>query len=114
MLVFDKQRKGCVSPPTADCDVPPPPPPEEGEEGEGGFDEEGGEPRGRGRPRARPANRRRFQQEERFQDEGPLPDNRGPLPDNRDFIERPDGRGNARPLPADFDLPDGALPLNLN
>ena len=63
MLVFDKQRKGCVAPPTADCDVPPPPPPEEGDENgfDGGDNGEQNEPRG-GRPRARPANRRRFQQ----------------------------------------------------
>lgn len=121
MLVFDKQRKGCVAPPTADCDVPPPPPREEGDDE--GFEGDEDQPRGRGRPRARPQNRRRFQQQEdrftqedRFQDEGPLPD-------NRDFVERGggergdprgDSRGNARPLPADFDLPDGALPLNLN
>ena len=32
MLVFDKQRKRCVAPPTADCDVPPPPPPSEDDE----------------------------------------------------------------------------------
>ena len=38
MLVFDKQRKGCVAPPTADCDVPPPPPPEEGEDGDDVID----------------------------------------------------------------------------
>ena len=27
MLVFDKERKRCVAPPTADCDLPTPPPP---------------------------------------------------------------------------------------
>jgi len=108
MLVFDKQRKGCVAPPTADCDVPPPPPPEEGDENgfDGGDNGEQNEPRG-GRPRARPANRRRFQQQI-----APDQDVRGGgLP-----LDRPlaDNRGNARPLPADFDLPDGALPLNIN
>ena len=100
MLVFDKQRKGCVAPPTADCDVPPPPPPEEGEDGDDVIDAREGEPRrgGQGRPRARPANRRRFQ------GSGPSEDRGGPTGPGQD----------ARPLPADFSLPDGALPINLN
>merc|ERR1711899_7896 len=62
MLVFDKQRKRCVAPPTADCDVPPPPPPsEDDEEGNNNFTGQG---RGQGRPQPRdpvPENRRRFQ-----------------------------------------------------
>ena len=32
MLVFDKQRKRCVAPPTTDCDIPPTPPPSEDDE----------------------------------------------------------------------------------
>ena len=40
MLVFDKQRKRCVAPPTADCDVPPPPPPSEDDEENEEEDEE--------------------------------------------------------------------------
>ena len=38
MLVFDKQRKRCVAPPTADCDVPPTPPPSDDDEENGGDD----------------------------------------------------------------------------
>ena len=38
MLVFDKQRKRCVAPPTADCDVPPTPPPSDDDEQNGGDD----------------------------------------------------------------------------
>ena len=38
MLVFDKQRKRCVAPPTADCDVPPTPPPSDDDEENGSDD----------------------------------------------------------------------------
>jgi len=70
MLVFDKQRKRCVAPPTADCDIPPTPPPSE-------FDEDDNDDgRGNNRPfrnrnrnqsgnnavgTTNPENRRRFQ-----------------------------------------------------
>ena len=40
MLVFDKQRKRCVAPPTADCDVPPPPPPSEDDDFNGNRDDQ--------------------------------------------------------------------------
>ena len=36
MLVFDKTRKRCVSPPTEDCDIPPPTAQSEDEEQQGG------------------------------------------------------------------------------
>merc|ERR1712066_416564 len=57
MLVFDKDRKRCVSPPTEDCDVPATTPSPE-------DIDDGGSPSGgrRPQPQALPENRRRFQQ----------------------------------------------------
>lgn len=83
MLVFDKDRKRCVSPPTADCDVPVTTPSPEDEE----SDSPSG-PRGRPQPQqqAIPENRRRFQ----------LPDQGGPgqglpfeLPSGATLLQRP-------------------------
>jgi len=86
MLVFDKNRKRCVSPPTEDCDVPATTPPTEEEEQGNNFTGQG---RG-SRPQQRepvPENRRRFQ----TLDDGPRPQS------------QPQG------LP--FDLPSGATLL---
>merc|ERR1712203_969291 len=63
MLVFDKDRRRCVTPPTEDCDVPQTTPAPEEDESQGGNFNGGG--RG-GRPQQRerdpsPKNRRRFQ-----------------------------------------------------
>lgn len=105
MLVFDKQRKRCVAPPTTDCDIPPTPPPSEDDEDN---NNDGGNRPFRNRNRNQggggglditgPENRRRFQS-----------GGGGAAP-------RRDGRpisSQGRPLPPqDFDLPDGALPLN--
>jgi len=120
MLVFDKQRKRCVAPPTEDCDVPPTPPPSEDDQDGGSGDGNnvvinGGGGRQQQRPR-RPAvgaeNRRRFQNPE-----GPRSGSGGggrrPVGRPRDGGEV-GGGGGGRPLPPDFQLPDGALPLNLN
>merc|ERR1712190_554469 len=88
ILVFDKNRKRCVSPPTEDCDVPATTPPtEEEDQGNNNFTGQG---RGQGRPQPRdpvPENRRRFQTLE----DGPRP--------------QPQAQG----LP--FDLPSGATLL---
>ena len=86
MLVFDKNRKRCVSPPTEDCDVPATTPPTEEEEQGNNFTGQG---RG-SRPQQRnpePENRRRFQ----TLDDAPRPQ------------QSPQG------LP--FDLPSGATLL---
>lgn len=88
MLVFDKERKRCVSPPTADCDVPTTTPQPEDEQQEGGQDEDllSGPPRRPAQdPRGPPENRRRFQQQSGLD-------------------------GGNQPLP--FDLPSGATLLN--
>merc|ERR1711953_1151737 len=88
VLVFDKNRRRCVSPPTEDCDVPATTPPtEEEDQGNNNFTGQG---RGQGRPQPRdpvPENRRRFQTLE----DGPRP--------------QPQAQG----LP--FDLPSGATLL---
>jgi len=105
MLVFDKQRKRCVAPPTADCDVPPTPPPSDDDEENGSDDgrpvrnrnrNQGGNGIGLSGP-GRDENRRRFQS-----------GGGGSAP-------RREGRPNqsqGRPLPQDFILPEGAQPLN--
>merc|ERR1711936_1408923 len=88
MLVFDKDRRRCVTPPTEDCEVPTTSPPtEEEDQGNNNFTGQG---RGQGRPQPRdpvPENRRRFQTLE----DGPRP--------------QPQPQG----LP--FDLPSGATLL---
>jgi len=112
MLVFDKQRKRCVAPPTADCDVPPTPPPSEDDD-DNNFNGDDGQDRpfrnrnrnqdrnqgGNGLTGAAPENRRRFQS-----------GGGGSAPRREARPERP---SQGRPLPPqDFNLPDGVLPLN--
>jgi len=92
MLVFDKARKRCVSPPTEDCDVPATTPAPEDEQGDRGQEQASGPPRSRGNPSQLPENRRRFQtQEANFQTPNGPPLNLENLP---------------------FKLPSGAQPLN--
>merc|ERR1712088_1033369 len=93
MLVFDKQRKRCVTPPTEDCEVPTtkaPPPGEDGDNFSGpGSDQpqqspnprRGGGRRPQGPPRGQP-------------------------------LGGGGGRQDQEPLP--FNLPPGAVPLNPN
>jgi len=122
MLVFDKARKRCVSPPTSDCDVPPTPPPSDDDQdgsGNGGNDFSNGGRQQRPRRPGNAENRRRFQQNG---EGGGGPRSGGGGGNGRRQQSRPvqDGRGGevggggGRPLPPDFQLPDGALPLNLN
>ena len=95
MLVFDKNRKRCVSPPTEDCDVPATTPAPEDEAGSGqGGGEASGPPRSRGNPSQIPENRRRFQTQE---GSGGFPGQGGPPL-------------NLENLP--FNLPSGAKPLS--
>merc|ERR1711913_10518 len=85
MLVFDKNRRRCVTPPTEDCDVPTTKAPPPGEENENNF------PSGLGdQPQQSPNPRRGGGRR------------RPPPP-------RPVG---GEPLP--FNLPPGAVPLNQN
>jgi len=85
MLVFDKNRRRCVTPPTEDCEVPTTKAPPPGEENENNF------PSGLGdQPQQSPNPRRGGGQR------------RPPPP-------RPVG---GEPLP--FNLPPGAVPLNQN
>merc|ERR1711953_1186925 len=93
MLVFDKARKRCVSPPTEDCDVPATTPAPEDEQG---GQESGGPPqRSRGNPSQNPENRRRFQTQDGGNFQTP---NERPLPLNLENLP--------------FKLPSGAQPLN--
>jgi len=92
MLVFDKNRRRCVTPPTEDCEVPTtkaPPPGEEDNFASGPGDDQ---PQQSPNPRRGGGGRR---------PQGPPPGAR-PLPSG-------DGR---EPLP--FDLPPGAVPFNSN
>lgn len=57
MLVFDKQRKQCVAPPTADCDIPSTTPAPE-------DDEENNNNDGQPRNNRRPGNKRRSQEKQ--------------------------------------------------
>ena len=84
MLVFDKQRRRCVTPPTEDCEVPTTKAPPPGEENDN-FSGPGEQPQQSPNPRRGGGQRR-------------------PPP------PRPIGGG--EPLP--FNLPPGAVPLNPN
>jgi len=101
MLVFDKQRKRCVAPPTADCDVPPPPPPSE--------DDEENEEENEDRP---------FRNRNRNQGGNGIGVSGGGSENRRRFQSTGAGSGPRRPSqgrplpPQDFNLPDGAVPLN--
>jgi len=102
MLVFDKQRKRCVAPPTADCDVPPPPPPSE-------DDEENDEEEDEERP---------FRNRNRNQGGNGIGVTGGGSENRRRFQPSGPGTGQRRPSqgrplpPQDFNLPEGAVPLN--
>jgi hypothetical protein len=100
MLVFDKTRKRCVSPPTEDCDIPPPTAQSEDEEQQGGAGASSGENEQDQAPRPQPVNpdKRRF------------PNQGGPQPFRPDGA-RPAGQA-LPPLPPNFELPEGAEPLN--
>ena len=97
MLVFDKNRKRCVSPPTEDCDVPATTPPtEEENQGNNNFTGQG---RGEGRPRPQqqrdpvPENRRRFQTLEDGPRRPPVSQSQGlpfDLPSGAQLLQRPD------------------------
>merc|ERR1711992_367100 len=93
MLVFDKARKRCVSPPTEDCDVPATTPAPEDEQG--GQESSGPPQRSRGSPSQNPENRRRFQTQDGGNFQTP---NERPLPLNLENLP--------------FKLPSGAQPLN--
>lgn len=125
MLVFDKQRKRCVAPPTADCDIPPTPPPSEDDDRFNGRDEQDRPVRNRNRNQDR--NQNRNQDRNRNQENQDGNDLSGAGPENRRRFQSGGGGGGAaprrearperpsqgRPQPQqDFNVPDGALPLN--
>jgi len=87
MLVFDKNRRRCVTPPTEDCEVPTTKAPPPGEENDNNFSGPGDQPQQSPNPRRGGGQRR-------------------PPPP-----ARPVG-GGGDPLP--FNLPPGAVPLNQN
>merc|ERR1712128_226155 len=99
MLVFDKNRRRCVTPPTEDCEVPTtkaPPPGEEnfnsGSGGRGGSGS-GGRQQQSPNPRRGGGQRRQQQSQSRPQSQPQLLEANEPLP---------------------FNLPPGAVPLNAN
>jgi len=96
MLVFDKKRKRCVSPPTEDCEVPSTTPSPDDEDNRDNDDD--GQPRQQNQNRGRPGNRRRQQQREREREQ------------QQDLLERRDG-GNGQ-LVGEGRLPQG-LPQGL-
>lgn len=125
MLVFDKQRKRCVAPPTADCDIPPTPPPSEDDDRFNGRDEQDRPVRNRNRNQDR--NQNRNQDRNRNQENQDGNDLSGAGPENRRRFQSGGGGGGAaprrearperpsqgRPQPQqEFNVPDGALPLN--
>jgi len=93
MLVFDKNRKRCVSPPTEDCDIPTtrtPPTDQQNNNNDGQQQRSANPRRGGGQRRPRPQIQER--QEDRQQD-------------RRNEPKQPPG-----PLP--FNIPGGAIPFN--
>jgi len=97
MLVFDKNRRRCVTPPTEDCEVPTTsaPPPEDEQNNGGGSAPRSPNPRRGNNNQGGGGGQRRSNN--RPQQQQPQPLDGGPSLDN---------------LP--FNLPSGAVPLNLN
>jgi hypothetical protein len=89
MLVFDKVRKRCIAPPTADCDIPATTPSPDGED-----DNDGGSGSRRGSSGNRGGNN---ENRKRFPSEG---------------LSSPGGNGAPSNLP--FDLPQGVQLLQRN
>jgi len=98
MLVFDKNRRRCVTPPTEDCEVPTTsaPPPEDEQFNGGGSAPRSPNPR-RGNNNQGGGGGQRRSNNPPQQQQQPQPLDGGPSLDN---------------LP--FNLPSGAVPLNLN
>merc|ERR1712001_646428 len=98
MLVFDKNRRRCVTPPTEDCDVPttkaPPPGEENFNSGSGSRGSSGSGSRPQQSPNPRRGGGQRRQQGGQSRPQSPQPLEGG------------------EPLP--FNLPPGAVPLNSN
>ena len=94
MLVFDKNRRRCVTPPTEDCEVPTTKAPPPGEDGDNNFSGPGSD-QPQQSPNPRRGGGRRPQGPPRGQ----------PLGGGG-------GRQDQEPLP--FNLPPGAVPLNPN
>lgn len=96
MLVFDKNRRRCVTPPTEDCEVPTTKAPPPGEEGNNDFSGPGSDqPQQSPNPRRGGGGRR---------PQGPQGPPRG----------QPLGGGRQEQEPLPFNLPPGAVPLNPN
>ena len=90
MLVFDKDRKRCVAPPTAECDIPvTTPQPDEEQNNSGGRRVNNNGNRG-----GNPENRRRFQSQAAAGPSGARP-NQAPqglpfnLPEGAQILARP-------------------------
>jgi len=96
MLVFDKSRKRCMTPPTEDCDVPTTNAPPPGENNSG--DNSKSRKRQQSNPRRQNSGQRRNQQAQRSPQEDQGQGERQSFnPDN---------------LPKGLELPDGAQPFN--
>lgn len=116
MLVFDKNRRRCVTPPTEDCDVPTtsaPPPGEEGNNNDGNFSSSGSRqqspnPRrgGGGRRQNGGGSRQQQEQQQRQQQQQANEERRGegPVRGGPQSFNLPDG----------LNIPAGATPLNQN
>jgi hypothetical protein len=112
MLVFDKNRRRCVTPPTEDCDVPTTSAPPPGEEGnnDGNFSSSGSSSprqspnprRGGGGRRQNGSNSRQQQQQQQQANEERRGD--GPVRGGSQSFNLPDG----------LNIPAGATPLNQN
>lgn len=109
MLVFDKNRRRCVTPPTEDCDVPTtsaPPPGEEGNNNDGNFSSSGSRqqspnPRRGGGGRRQNGGGSRQQQQQQANEERR---GEGPVRGGPQSFNLPDG----------LNIPAGATPLNQN